>query len=414
MTLLEDARAISSKWIEDLKLSSLIEDRLDAGAPIEGTVDLVAIGKASREMARAAQMVLGSRVRRTMVVSEAGEESGTSEGRVLFGEHPIPGAGSLRAGTEVVTFLESDEYAESTLFLLSGGASSLCVLPAAPLTLDDLSEIWRASLRAGIDITTLNQIRATTSLVAGGAMLRYVRSARSKSLILVDNVVSGARWVASAMTYEYAPSREEVETLWGAIDVDLSLRARMLRAFEARAQLMAVRPGVEQENVVVGEPAMMLSSAIEEASRRGYRVINRGARVIDDVRAVAREWGEVTKNANERTAVVGVGEVTVQLDGGGQGGRCQEFAWLMAKELSDSARPSAFLARASDGRDYVDGVGGAWVTESTLARIGELDIDWSGVARAHDTYPALRALGELLEGGHTGWNLCDLYVALVD
>jgi glycerate-2-kinase len=41
-------------------------------------------------------------------------------------------------------------------------------------------------------------------------------------------------------------------------------------------------------------------------------------------------------------------------------------------------------------------------------------LDWSSVGRAHDTYPALRALGQLIEGGHTGWNLCDLYVALVD
>jgi len=42
------------------------------------------------------------------------------------------------------------------------------VLPAPPLTLDDLNRIWLAALRAGVDITTLNQIRATTSLIAGG------------------------------------------------------------------------------------------------------------------------------------------------------------------------------------------------------------------------------------------------------
>ena len=86
----------------------------------------------------------------------------------------------------------------------------------------------------------------------------------------------------------------------------------------------------------------------------------------------------------------------------------------MAGELNDLARPSVFVARASDGRDYLEGVGGAWVSESTMARIAELGLDWSRVTQTHDTYPALRELGQLIEGGHTGWNLCDIYVAVID
>lgn len=414
MTLLQDAEAISSRWISDLSLSALIEDGSGESAPLGESVDLVALGKASREMAEAARSVLGRRVRRSLVISDAGDEIESLGERVLIGEHPVPGRGSLRAGHEVRSFLESDEHGDSTLFLLSGGASSLCVLPASPLTLDDLSAIWRAALIVGVDITTLNQIRATTSLIAGGAVLRYVRSASSKSLILVDNVVSGARWVASAMTYEYTPSRDEVEALRERIEVDTSLREKMRRAFENRARVTDVPPRFVHENVVVGEPAMMLRSAIEEASRRGYQVIDMGARVIDDAAGVAREWGDVLRKAGTRTAVVGVGEVTVRVHGDGRGGRCQEFAWLMAKELAGRARASAFFARASDGRDYIEGVGGAWASETTLARITEFGLDWSEVARTHDTYPALRALGQLIEGNHTGWNLCDLYLALTE
>jgi glycerate 2-kinase len=413
-TLLKDVGDISRRWTVDLNLSSLIEAQLDDSSALEGSVDVIAIGKASREMAREVQTRLGQRVRRTIVVSDESVEGVASEQRVVIGEHPIPGEGSLRAGEEVRSFLGADGHADSTLFLLSGGASSLCVLPAPPLALNDLNSIWRAALQAGIDITTLNQIRATTSLIAGGAILRYVRSAHSKGLILVDNVVSGARWVASAMTYDYQPSRGEAEALWATVNIDAPLRSKLLRAFDSRSRVMGVRPDLVHENVVVGEPAMMLRSAIEEATRRGYRVIDMGARVIGDVGLVAREWGNVVRNADARTAVIGVGEVTVQVEGDGQGGRCQEFAWLMAKEFAGRARPSIFLAKASDGRDYVEGVGGAWVSETTLARIDELGLDWSRVARTHDTYPAFRSLGQLIAGGHTGWNLCDLYVALID
>lgn len=414
MTLREDADAIASRWITDLNLASLMATRLDDSSTLEGSIDVVAVGKASREMAGAAHSTLGPRVSRTLVISDIGLSSEAPGERVLIGEHPTPGSGSLRAGEELTSFLQSDGHGDSALFLLSGGASSLCVLPAPPLTVDDLSEIWRAALRAGIDITTLNKVRATTSLLAGGAMLRHVRSTHSQSLILVDNVVSGAEWVASAMTYDYRPSDEEVDALWSSIDLDANLRAKMRSAFENRSRLMDVRPDLVHENAVVGEPAMVLPPMIEEATRRGYQVIDSGAHVIGDVEAVAREWGDVMRNAGSRTVVLGVGEVTVQVEGGGQGGRCQEFAWLMANELKDSVRPSVFVARASDGRDYIEGVGGAWVSQSTMARITELGLDWSGVTRTHNTYPALQALGQLLEGGHTGWNLCDVYVAVVD
>ncbi|HEY5304642.1 MAG TPA: hypothetical protein VIJ86_11395, partial [Acidimicrobiales bacterium] len=45
-------------------------------------------------------------------------------------------------------------------------------------------------------------------------------------------------------------------------------------------------------------------------------------------------------------------------------------------------------------------------------RAHSLDVDWKEVAEANDSHSALGALGQLIEGGHTGWNLCDLYVAL--
>ena len=52
-------------------------------------------------------------------------------------------------------------------------------------------------------------------------------------------------------------------------------------------------------------------------------------------------------------ALVGVGEVTVKVRGTGEGGRCQEFAWLMADVLAEDVRVGAFVAQASDGRDHV-------------------------------------------------------------
>jgi hydroxypyruvate reductase len=397
-----------------MNLESLIEQRLADVLSDDGPIDVVAIGKASREMAAATQDLLGPRVQRQIVVSDLGEEVVAANDTVIVGEHPVPGANSLRAGVAVLSFLESPDHAESAIFLLSGGASSLCVVPAAPLTADDLSEVWREALRAGVDITSLNQIRASTSLIGGGALLRRVRAKESVSLILVDNVVSGAQWVASAMTYDYEPTPREVEDLWSTIAVDETLRSKMRVAFAQRRQLMEQELVTEHRNVVLAEPSAMLEWALAEAARRGYQCVDMGARVVGDVDAVASEWGHALRTAGPRSVVLGVGEVTVRVDGPGEGGRCQEFAWRIAKELANEARDAVFLGRSSDGRDNVLGVAGAWVSSATWKRIGERGFNWDDVARNHDTYPALAALGQLVEGAHTGWNLCDIYVALID
>jgi glycerate-2-kinase len=158
----------------------------------------------------------------------------------------------------------------------------------------------------------------------------------------------------------------------------------------------------------------MHERAVREALHRGYRVLDMGAAITGDVNDVITEWSSAIATAPPgAVALVGAGEVTVKVHGPGKGGRCQEFAWLMADVLAKDARVSAFVAQASDGRDYVEGVAGAWVDNRTSAAIRDQGIDWAAVAQRHDTHAALKKLDKLIDGGHTGWNLCDLYVAVL-
>jgi hydroxypyruvate reductase len=411
---------VSSQWLNELDLVSLTERRLNASGLLDPGVgvDVVALGKASREMSAAAIAILGTRLRRRLTIcDEASVALNDRTPDVVVGEHPVPGEGSLNAGGALVAFLEGPSQADVTLFLLSGGASSLCVRPETPVTLQDLRGIWDAAMISGIDITTLNMIRASSSAIAGGGVLRHVRTARSQSLILVDNVISGVEWVASGLTYDYQPTREEVTSLIDQIGLsETPLGQRLLEASAHRAHALLSPVSSHYENAVLADPAMMLEYATVEARRRGYRVLDMGSHVHGNVAVVSEHWADVLRRevaSSDSVAVLGVGEVTVQVRGAGTGGRCQEFAWYMAKVLAELDRDAAFVARASDGRDFVEGVGGAWVERSTMERAQSSGVDWLAVAQANDSHPALRALGQLLEGGHTGWNLCDLYAALM-
>ncbi|HUX05617.1 MAG TPA: DUF4147 domain-containing protein [Acidimicrobiales bacterium] len=411
-----DAVALSREWMNRIDLERLIGDHVNGLE--EGDVDVVAIGKAALEMARATRQVLGPRVRREFIVVDTpGRGPDESEFDVWIGDHPIPGVASLAAGERLVDFLEQVTAAQTTLFLVSGGASSLCVRPAPPLTLEDLAEVWRVTLRAGLDITALNRLRASTSMISGGAVLRHVRTPSSLTLVMVDNVISGAPWVGSGLTYEFQPSRADIDGQLDALGpLATPLRERMVEAFEQRRLWMVRSAPSRHRNEVVAEPALMLELTIAAAERLGYRVVSLGAAMHGDVEEMTREWAQTLKGqgaVGDRLCVVGVGEATVRVTGTGEGGRCQEFAWRMAAELARLDRDAVFVARSSDGRDFVEGVGGAWSDSRSLIRCGAVGLDWATLADNHDTLSGLRALGQLLTGGHTGWNLCDLYVSVM-
>jgi glycerate 2-kinase len=411
-----DALNIARRWLGDLSLADQINVQLSS-EPLAGAIDVVGIGKAAREMVRAVEVsFVGSVARRFIVCDADSARREPSDDTVRIGAHPLPTVASVQAARELISFLESGSESNATVFVISGGASSLCNLVEPPLTLDDLETMWRFALRAGIDITTLNQLRAATSQIAGGRILQHLRSRESLSLLMVDNVVSGAPWVASGLTYEVNFSVVEVEALIDAFQIDdHGLIERIRAASSHRRNSFASTAALPHRNVVVAEPSMMLSAAASTASALGYHVISLGANVVGEASDVAHQMCEIAHSltTSEPVCVIAAGEATVSLTGSGTGGRCQEMAWATAPLLAQSDRACSFVAHASDGRDHVAGVAGAWADNATMTRIIEAGINWSRTLEQHNTGPALEAIGQLISGEHTGWNLCDLYVLCV-
>ncbi len=409
--LVADALAITATWTHEVALDRLVGPALDDVGDL--AVDVVAIGKAAPEMSAAALTTLGARTRRRLTISDDG--AARAYENVVVGEHPVPGAASLRAAHQLLDFLGASD-ADLTLVLLSGGASSLCALPLSPVDRRALEALWSAALATGADITTLNRLRASTSQIAGGAVLRAVVTPRLRTLIEVDNVVSGAPWVASGLTYDYDPLPDELEALIGAFELPDDLADTFRRAGARRRTIMAEAPSTSVENAVVAEPTLVFNAAASEAHRRGYSIVDMGRRVVGDLDDVVAQWSTALEVAAKRPGpqcLLGVGEVTVRVTGAGLGGRAQAFAWTMAGALARIGRPGAFVARATDGRDFVPGVAGGWVDDETVERATARGVNWSAVKLAHDSYHGLRAVDQLVAGERTGWNLCDVYVAVL-
>jgi len=216
-------------------------------------------------MASAARDVLTEHVQRQLVIVDEGPAISLDvDVEFVIGEHPRPGLGSLMAGERLVEFLEGSKNAECTIFLISGGASSLCALPQSPVDLDDLASCSRqCSSRCGHHDTQPTACGEFAD--RRGAILRRVRTSRSIALIMVDNVVSGERWVASGLTFDYTPQRHDVESLLHTIGRDTGrLAQNILEAYERRGEAMAVPIATNHQN-------RSSSSRLEFSSPRSTR-----------------------------------------------------------------------------------------------------------------------------------------------
>jgi glycerate 2-kinase len=377
----------------------------------------VALGKVAEAMFEAVAESVGPEIWAGGVVVSGVSTAGSSRTPRFVGAHPLPDRSSVVAAAAVVRFLARARLQPSDLVVVcvSGGTSSMICAPVPPLTVTDLRDLTRRLLRSGADVTTINQLRRVISSLHGGGLAALIAPAAGLGLILSDNVQVGASAVGSGPTFPLATGLAEAVKVLDAARLPDPLRRRTMLAIHRRLSDPILTDHVI--NIVVGRPLDAVAAARDRARHLGYDCLVLSSTVQGEAREVAKVIGSILRHRWERGGrkfcLLAAGEVVVTVRGSGLGGRCQELAWAVAREL-DGRENSAFAAVATDGQDYLDGVGGAWVTDSTLADLAAAGFDWAAALAANDTFGGLSQLGNLLPGRQTNANLCDLYVACVD
>jgi hydroxypyruvate reductase len=176
-----------------------------------------------------------------------------------------------------------------------------------------------------------------------------------------------------------------------------------------------VRPHAPASARVVGGRRDAMYGAADEARRLGYSVHIHEAPVVGDARAAARgRLASVYGVVSQRPAcVISSGETTVQVTGGGRGGRNQEFALAASDLAAVWPGPAAVASVGTDGRDGPTDAAGALVDSSTAARARERGLNPQTFLGNNDSYTFFEALGDLIHTGSTGTNVGDLQVILL-
>lgn len=295
----------------------------------------------------------------------------------------------------------------------------MAVLPFPPLTLVDLQTTYSELLRCGADIRETNTVRKHVCQIKGGRLARWASPARVLALILSDVPGDDLSVVGSGPT---CPDSTTAEAALGVFrrfrivdNIPESVIALFSRGDVLQEPLRPTHPVFQNvQNVLVGSASQALEAAVSKALDLGYQPHAEKVAIVGEAREAGRRWGRMALELSRSrslapTVVVGAGETSVVVRGGGVGGRNQELALSAALEI-DGSEDVAVCALATDGRDGPTDAAGAIVDGRTADWIRAAGVDPLEALRENDSYNALRLSGDLLLTGPTGTNVADIVI----
>ncbi len=379
-------------------------------------LSVLGAGKAACAMARGALVALGSRVSGGSIVTKTGHAFAVPPLDVLEASHPIPDARSVDAAERALRHARSLRASDALLVLISGGASALWCAPADGVSLEAKQQLTLVLLNAGADIGEINAVRKHVSRIKGGGLRVAARPAPVLTLAvsdvagdLPDRIGSGPT-VPDPTTFAEALS---VLHTRGVEDATPPAVRRRLERGAAGQCLETWKPDSELDQGddfrVVASLADALEAARAEAESRGQRVRLLGSILYGESAALGHSLAAVARRARDTGGgfLIAGGEPTVVVQGSGKGGRCQELALAFAMELQGAEGITALFA-GTDGSDGPTDAAGAFADTSTLKRATANGLDPAAHLARNDSYPLLRATGDLHVTGPTQTNVTDL------
>lgn len=388
--------------------------------PDDRALFVTGFGKASASMAAGLEAVFGDRIRGGMVITTPDPLHRPEKIELAFGSHPYPDESSLSATRRLIKTLHEIPDNSLVLNLLSGGTSSLLCRPVNGIRTGEIRELFQLLVTSGMAIDEINAVRKACSAVKGGQLLKYYDHVDLVNLIISD--VPGDRFedigsgptIPQTISYRKATRILKEHRLWDNLPASIRNHLEQ-RPAGSPDYTPAVKP--PRLNVMVSSARTVARKAAELCREQGY-----------DTWCAETPWSgpigdfkehiisSIRKHAEDKSpkALIFFGECTVSVSGNGKGGRNQELALLMARELKDLERPVTFLSGGTDGIDGPTDAAGAVVNQTTWKQAEKKGIDPAGHLNNNDSYHFFEQAGGHIKTGPTGNNVMDLQIAILD
>jgi glycerate 2-kinase len=378
---------------------------------------VIAIGKAAHSMLAALNEQTGERFE-GIVASSVAPEFHVRGFRYFHGGHPLPNAESVRAAEALLKLLHAQNQASLIIYLVSGGGSATVEKPIdGEISLEDLIETYNVLVHSGGSITEINAIRKHLSEVKGGRPAQAAYPAQQVSILVSDVPDNMPDALASGPTM---PDSTSIEDCYA-----IAAKYRLLEQFPGSVSDLFEGHALE-ETPKSDDPAFigarwwtllsnseLIRAAKNEAERQGFTVAIDNTCDDWDYRKAAdyllQRLREL-RGTGERVCLLSGGEVTVQAESVGTGGRNQQFVLYCATKMAGDT--ITVFSAGSDGIDGNSPAAGAIADGTTLERAKARGLDAAVHLSGFDAYPLFEALGDAIIIGPTGNNLRDLRILL--
>jgi glycerate 2-kinase len=396
-----------------------------APPPDGGRLFVAALGKASLPLTDLAMQTWGGSVARAVCIVPRGYPATYrrlthDRLEILEAGHPVPDAGSERAGRRLHDLFRSTTPRDVIVLLLSGGGSALSAWFAGEISLADGRQTTDLLLRSGGSIHEVNTVRKHITRIAGGQLAVSAR-ARVHTFAMSDVPGDVPSVIASGPTFPDQSTFEEALAIIDRLVGREALPASVLERLQAGAHRLLPdtpdtgHPAFERCTFeIVASNQKAVEAACSCARRLGYE-----AGVVPDIlTGEARLAGPAFVAAlrdlgsDGPCCLVTGGETTVTVQGSGRGGRNQEVALAAGMALHASAADGLVLCGGTDGIDGPTDAAGAWCDARGIEKAGRLGLDASVYLANNDAYTFFESLGQLLMTGPTHTNVMDVAVAL--
>ena len=409
---------------------SLIINDTQRKISLKRKIHLIGAGKASIPMAQGLVDVLGDAIAGGVLITKSFPKESNflklDRIEILKGNHPIPGEDSLLSTKILVEYCRNIPKDDLVICPISGGGSALMALPFEGIKLDEIQALTMELLKCGATIGEINTIRKHLDRAKGGGLARFCSPAEVLTLAISDVIANPPETIASGPTVPDKSTYQDAMRIIQKYHLLESLPASILRIFEdgiegRKPETLKSGDEVFENSTfqIIASNEKSVSASLDEASRMGFDSINLGSSIQGEACKVGKELAEILlikkddTNGNKKPiCLVGGGETTVRLKGGGYGGRNLEVALGAAQSLA-GRKNICLVALASDGEDGPTDAAGAVITGDTF-RKGEIrGLDLLQYLSDNDSYHYFEQAGGMIRTGSTGTNVMDLFYLLI-
>lgn len=386
---------------------------------------VIGVGKASIPILSAFDEILGKKIAKGFAAVKDNHPPILSNIELFTSSHPNPDERSVIAAKRIEQILMDAKENDLVLATVTGGASSLLVLPPDGISLSEIQKLNDALLKSGGNIVEMNTVRRHLCRLKGGNMVRLAQPAHMITFSL-NTGTQGLPWPDMCLTdstvFEDAINVLHRYNLWETAPE--SIKKYFLEGAHSGAnETVKSFDGMKQKMIYVADPSVACHKMAQKAEDLGYQphilAVSLDGEAKDVGVVLASMANEVIKNNIPFVppcALISGGETTVTFYGEGpfgNGGPNQETALGFAMQLENDF-PAVCISVDSDGTDGPSDIAGGISDGETKQRVEQEGLSLKDCLRKHDSANVLCKLQDEIITGHTGTNIMNLRVVLID